>query len=99
MYVRRGDIASDGQAQGIDQQMPFLPLDTLVRIVATDPSGLLDGLHTLTVNNGRARVSSPAEALTLSPMQGHIKQMLPAGEAKAAEMVEHRLPGRAVAGK
>src|SRR5262249_4124475 len=36
MDIGRGDIAGNGQAQGIDQQMPFPALHALVRVVAAD---------------------------------------------------------------
>ena len=77
--------------------MSFAPLDALVSIVATDPSGLLDRLDTLSIHDGCTRLCIPAYPLALSISQGSKKAKPDAFEAQAPKMVEHGLPGREVA--
>src|SRR5690348_17635127 len=31
--VGRGDVAGDGEAQGVDQEVPFAPFDTRMRVI------------------------------------------------------------------
>jgi hypothetical protein len=99
MHIGGGDVVGDGQTQGIDQQMPFTPRHTLVRVVAANACRFLDGLHALAVQDGRTRVRMAADALTFGSMQGGIEEMPDALEAKAPDMIRHRLPRREVGGQ
>src|SRR5258708_12733234 len=47
----------------------FPAFETFVPVIATDMGRLLDGLHTLRVQDGRAGMGLPAPALALSSMQ------------------------------
>jgi hypothetical protein len=94
MDIGTGNIASDGEAQGINQEVAFAPLHAFVGIVPANASGLLDGLHTLAIHDGRAWFQVAADALALGPMQGSIQRMPGAFEAEASEVIEHRLPRR-----
>lgn len=75
MDIGRSDVAGDGQAQGIDQEMPLPAFHTFVGVVAADSCRFLNGLHTLAVHDGHTRVWIPAHALPLSSMQGGIEQL------------------------
>lgn len=97
--VGQGDVYRDGQAKDIDQEMAFTALDLFAAGVATDAGGLLDGLHTLGIQNGRARVHIPTHALPLGRMQGTVKVKPAALEPPAAKMVKDRLPGWEVSGQ
>jgi hypothetical protein len=94
-----GDVAGDGQAHDIDKQMPLPALHALMGVKATDASRLLDGLHTLAVDDGCTGVGVATDALALSTVQRAIQQVPSTLEAKAPEMLEHRLPGREVGGE
>jgi hypothetical protein len=83
----------------IDQEMPLPALYALVRVVATDAGRLLNGLHTLAVHDGSARVRMVTDALTLCPMQGGIEHVPDTLEVEASDVVKHRLPGWKVAGE
>src|SRR5260221_9715297 len=96
MHIGRGDVARDGRAQRIDQQMSFASLHTCVRVVAANVGRLLDGLHTLAVHDGGTWVGVATDALTLCSMQRGTEQMPETLEAEAPELVEHRLPRREV---
>src|SRR5260221_5552368 len=97
MNIGGGDVARDGQAQRVDQEMPLPAFHTFVGVVAADSCRFLNGLHTLAVHDGGTWVWIPAHALPLSSMQGGLEKMPGAFEAERSEMVEHRLPGREVA--
>jgi hypothetical protein len=68
-----------------------------VGVIPSDLGRLLDGLHTLAVQDGRTWVRVTADALALGTVQGGIEQMPDALEAEAPEMVEDGLPRREVA--
>src|SRR5260370_6431347 len=79
--------------------MPFAPLDTLVCVIPADLGRLLDGLHTLAVQDGGTWVRGATYAHSLSTMYSSIEQVPGALETEVPEVVEHRLPGGKVAGR
>ena len=99
MEIGGGNVAGDGQSQGIDQQMPFPTFHLLVRVISADAGGFLDGLHALAIQDGRARLGMATHALPLCPMQRCVEPMPPTVKAEPPEMVEHRLRRREVAGE
>jgi hypothetical protein len=82
----------DGRAQGINQEMAFAPFDLFAPVIAADAGRLLNGLHTLGIHDGRARVRDPAHPLALGSMEGTVQAAPEPLETKAPKMVEDRLP-------
>jgi len=79
--------------------MSFAPVDLFDSVVAADAGRLLNGFHTLRIQNGSARVRISAHALTRGSVQGALHMEPVALEAPTTRVALHRLPGWKVGGQ
>lgn len=93
-HVGWRDVNGNGQAKGIDEQMPLAPLVAFVTVKAADPGGLPDRFHALRVDDASAGMWILPYAPTFSGPQLAQEVRPQAAATELPEVIIDRLPVR-----